>query len=134
MKVIMATIKRFEEIQAWQKARELSREIYRCSRNGPLAKDFGLRDQIQRAAVSVMTNIAEGYGRGSDREFSRFLDIARGSVIEVQSLLYTAKDCEYLDEDQFSQLYRLCEGTIALIIGLTNYLRKIPSSKTPVSS
>jgi four helix bundle protein len=88
----MALIKRFEDILAWQEARKLMREIYGITREGTLAKDFGLRDQIQRAAVSVMTNIAEGFDCESHVEFARFLGISRRSAIEVQSLLYTALD------------------------------------------
>ncbi len=119
----MATITRFEEIEAWQKARELVREVYQCSRTGPLGKDFGLRDQIQRAAVSTMSNVAEGFGRKSDKEFGRYLDIARGSAYEVQSLLYVAKDCGYLDDHSCHNLYQLTHEAISKIAGFTNYLR-----------
>jgi hypothetical protein len=75
---MMAGITRFEEIQAWQKAREMVREVYGLCRENPLGKDFGLRDQICRASVSAMSNIAEGFAKGSNRDFARFLDIARG--------------------------------------------------------
>ena len=81
----MATIKRFEDIEAWKKARELTREVYRHSKVGPFSKDFGLRDQIRRAAVSVMSNIAEGFERGGNKEFMQFLAIAKGSVGEIES-------------------------------------------------
>ncbi len=94
----MAAIERFEDIQAWQRARELVREIYRTCAEGRLSKDFGLRDQLCRAAVSSMSNIAEGFAKKSDRDFAHFLDIARGSAIEVQSLLYVALDVGYITE------------------------------------
>ncbi len=84
----MATFKRFEDIQAWQKARQVTRLIYQLSAEGHFAKDYGLRDQIQRASVSIMANIAEGFGRRSDKEFANFLNIAHGSASEVQSHLY----------------------------------------------
>jgi four helix bundle protein len=92
----MATIKRFEDIEAWQKARELVRQVYQICNGSRLSKDFGLRDQLCRAAVSSMSNVAEGFSRNSDKDFARFLDIAKGSVLEVQSLLYVALDIGYM--------------------------------------
>ena len=86
----MATFHRFEDIESWQKARRLARRIYELTGNGDFARDFGLRDQIRRAAVSIMSNIAEGFERDSRREFARFLDIARASTGEVRSQLYVA--------------------------------------------
>ena len=121
----MASIRRFEEIQAWQKARELVREIYKICGEGKLSKDFGLKDQICRAAVSIMSNIAEGFGRKSSRDFAHFLDLARGSGFEVQSLLYVAADVEYLRRDDFQRLYTLADETISLIAGFTSYLRSL---------
>ena len=85
----MATIKRFEEIRAWQQARELSRMVYSLPSHGGISKDYGLRDQLQRAAVSVGSNIAEGFARSGNREFAKFLWIAKGSAAEVQSQAYT---------------------------------------------
>jgi four helix bundle protein len=122
----MASIERFEDLQAWQKARALVREVYRACAGGRLGKDFGLRDQICRAAVSSMSNIAEGFARNSDRSFSHFLDIARGSVIEVQSLLYVAIDVGYIDKIEFDRLYRMADETASLIGGFTSYLRQHP--------
>ena len=125
----MATIKRFEDIQAWQKARELVREIYQVRAIGPLSKDFGLRDQLCRAAVSSMSNIAEGFSRMSEKDFAHFLDISRGSVLEVQSLLYVALDVGYIEKSQFERLYGLAEETTSLIGGFTSYLRnRLPTS------
>ena len=88
----MATIQRFEEIEAWQVARELTRSVYECSKSGSFAKDFALRDQIRRAAISVMSNIAEGFERGGNAEFIQFLSIAKGSAAEVETQLYVALD------------------------------------------
>jgi four helix bundle protein len=119
----MAGIKRFEEILAWQKARDLVRETYRACRIAPFSRDFGLKDQICRAAVSSMTNIAEGFGRKSSKDFAHFLDVARGSTLEVQSLLYVARDLGYLPAAEFDKLYKLAEETISLIAGFTSYLR-----------
>lgn len=119
----MAAITRFEEIKAWQKAREMVREVYQACRETPLGRDFGLRDQLCRAAVSGMTNIAEGFGRKTDRDFAHFLDIARGSCIEVQSLLYVALDARHIDQRMFSQLYELAEASIGMIAAFSNYLR-----------
>jgi four helix bundle protein len=83
---------------AWQRARELVRELYRVSSKGGFSRDFGLRDQICRAGVSVMSNVAEGFARKGDREFARFLDVARGSAVEVVSLLYVAMDAGWIDK------------------------------------
>ena len=116
-------MRRVEDIQAWQKGRELVREIYKSTAEGSLARDFGLRDQIRRAAVSSMSNVAEGFARKSDKEFARFLDIARGSAIEVQSLLYVALDVRYIDGHEFEKLSRLADEAASLIGGLTSYLR-----------
>jgi four helix bundle protein len=93
----MALIKRFEDIHAWREARRLTQIIYRISASGSLAKDFGLRDQLRRAAASTMANIAEGFDCDSKLEFARFLGIARRSAVEVQSLLYVAIDAGYVD-------------------------------------
>jgi len=92
----MATFNRFEDIQAWQKARRLTNELYKVSASQPFAKDYGLQRQIQRASVSIMANIAEGFGRHSDKEFANFLNISHASVSEVQSHLYVAFDLSYI--------------------------------------
>ena len=118
----MASIEKFEDIEAWQKARELTREIYRVTNRGDFAKDFGLRDQIRRASVSIMSNIAEGFGRGGNREFVQFLSMAKGSVSEVQAQLYVAADAGYLAKDQFQHLYSIAQSTGNLIGGFIRYL------------
>ncbi len=119
----MPLIKRFEDILAWQEARKLARDVYGMTREGAFAKDFGLRDQIQRAAISVMTNIAEGFDCESHVEFARFLGIARRSAVEVQSLLYAALDIGYISEEAFKAEYQQTEKTKALIGGLKKSLK-----------
>ncbi len=120
----MAMISRFEDIQAWQEARQLVKMIYKLTNSGTVAKDFGLRDQIQRASVSAMTNIAEGFDCESKLEFARFLGIARRSAVEVQSLLYTAFDIEYITETQLKEYYEQARKTKALIGGFKRSLKK----------
>lgn len=120
----MPLIKRFEDIIAWQEARKLVASIYRLTNSGALAKDFGLRGQLQRATVSVMTNVAEGFDCESQVEFARFLGIARRSAVEVQSLLYTALDVGYINEQIFKTEYQQAEKTKALIGGLKKSLKK----------
>lgn len=119
----MATIRRFEEIQAWQKARELVGEIYRISGSENFQRDYGLRNRICRAAVSSMSNIAEGFARRTSRDFAHFLDVARGSAVEVQSLLYVAFDVKYISSGQLKTMYTMADEVIALVGGLTSYLR-----------
>jgi four helix bundle protein len=97
--------KRFEDLVFWQQAREMTRLIYALTQRDGFAKDYGLKDQIQRAAVSVMSNIAEGFSRGTNVEFLHFLFIAKGSVSEVQSQLYVALDLAYITQNEFRQVY-----------------------------
>ncbi len=122
----MALIKKFEDIIAWQEARKLVASIYRLTNVGHLAKDFGMRDQLQRAAVSAMTNIAEGFDCESKAEFARFLGIARRSAVEVQSLLYAALDVGHINEQTFKTEYQQAEKTKALIGGLKRSLKPSP--------
>ena len=119
----MALIRKFEDILAWQEARKLVGNIYRLTNSGALAKDYGLHDQIQRAAVSAMTNIAEGFDCESKVEFARFLGIARRSAVEVQSLLYAALDIGYINQQAFQSEYQQAEKTKALIGGLKRSLK-----------
>lgn len=101
----MASAKSFEELRIWQEARKLIRQVYQTTESGSLAeKGFGFRGQIQRAAVSIMNNIAEGFERGTDAEFSRFLSIGKGSCGEVRSLLYVAQDMKYVSVEEAAQL------------------------------
>jgi len=109
-------VERFEDLIAWQRARALSRAVYAVTGQPAFSRDYGLRDQIQRASVSIMANIAEGFERGSRSEFHRYLSIAKASCAEVRSLLYVALDCGYLSQSQFDQL--MAEGLeVARIIG-----------------
>jgi len=120
----MSLITRFEDIQAWQEARKLVKMIYQLTSSGMLARDFGLRDQIQRAAVSTMANIAEGFDCESKAEFARFLGFARRSAVEVQSLLYAAFDVKHINETQFKEHYEQARKTKALIGGFKHSLKK----------
>lgn len=113
----MGAITKFEDIVAWQAARALTTQVYDLKRRGPFARDFGLRDQIQRAAVSAMSNIAEGFDCESKVEFGRFLSIARRSAVEVQSLLHVALDVGYINAGEFASHYEQARKTKGLIGG-----------------
>ncbi len=114
----MGKIERFEDLIAWQKARELTRAIYEVTRQGAFAKDFGLSGQIQRAAVSIMSNIAEGFERGGRGEFHQFLSTAKASCAEVRSQLYVALDVGYLDKTTFDRLMQQAEEVARIVGGL----------------
>jgi four helix bundle protein len=120
----MNKIERFEDIVAWQKARVLTKEIYGSARIGSFAKDYGLKDQIQRASVSTMSNIAEGFERGGDREFVQFLSNSKGSCGEVKSHLYVALDQGYVTQVNFGQLYAQADEVSRLVGGFMNCLRQ----------
>ena len=120
----MTTIKRFEEIHAWQSAREMVRMVYEVTNLPNFRRDFGLRDQIRRAAVSVMSNIAEGFNAGSDSEFIRFLGYARRSISEAQSQLYVAYDQMYITEDQFNGIFQKANETERQVNALIGYLHR----------
>src|SRR3954469_16730816 len=114
----MGMIDRFEDLIAWQKARELTREVYAITRRGTFARDFGLANQIQRAAVSVMSNLAEGFERGKRTEFHQYACISKGSCGEVRSNLYAALDAGHITQAAFDRLYRLTEEVGRIIGGL----------------
>lgn len=120
----MGKIERFEDILAWQKARELTKEIYTHTRSGAFAKDFGLRDQIQRTSVSIMGNVAEGFERGGDKEFVQFLSVSKGSCGETKSHLYVAMDQKYISPTQFEQLYSNADEVGRLLAGFMGYLQQ----------
>ena len=122
----MSTIHRFEEIQAWQTARKLTKQVYDLSSNGAFARDFGLRDQMQRAAVSIMSNIAEGFESRTTGLFAEFLGRAKGSAGELRAQLYVAHDAGYLTQDQFLLLCALCEKCSGQISGFASYLKTLP--------
>ena len=120
----MSTFQNFEDIEAWQKARELTRRVYDVSDVGPFARDFGLRDQIRRADVSVMSNIAEGFERSGTAEFVQFLSNAKGSAGEVRAQLYVALDRKYIDTTTFQELTQLAAQISRMISSLMAYLRR----------
>ncbi len=119
----MAVIKRFEDLIAWQEARELTKAVRTLCRQGSLAKDFALCDQLRRAATSSMTNVAEGFDNESRPEFGRFLTMARRSSVEVQSLLYTALDDGLIDESTFRMHYDMAGRTKSIINNLKRSLK-----------
>jgi len=122
-------IERFEDIEAWQLARELTRTIYRVTKKDDFAKDFGLKRQIQEAAGSSMHNTAEGFDSETNAEFIRFLRYAKRSCTEVQSELYVALDEAYITKAEFEDAYELARRTRAAIRGFINYLRNYEQSK-----
>ena len=119
----MAKFNGFEEINAWQKAYEITLDVYRITADGSFSKDYGLRDQLRRAAVSIMANIAEGHGRRSNSEFANFLNIARGSAAEVQSHLYVAKGLKYIENTEFERIYAAADEVSRMTLALAKYLR-----------
>ena len=120
----MASIRRFEDIVAWQKARQVSRETYALTRLSGFKTDYDLKAQIRDAANSIMANIAEGFGRGGNKEFVQFLSIANGSVCEVQSHCYVALDQAYISQEQFDLLYAHCETAKQKIGAFMGYLQQ----------
>jgi four helix bundle protein len=117
-------IERFEELVAWQKARLLTAEIYKATSTGEFGKDFGLKNQIQRAAVSVMSNVAEGFERARPAEFHQFLSMAKASCAELRSQLYVAFDVGYLDKDQFETLMALALEVARIVGGLRSAVER----------
>jgi four helix bundle protein len=117
-------INKFEDIEAWQEARILTNQIYNLNKTGKISKDFGLKDQLQRASVSIMANIAEGFDSRSNNHFINFLSYAYRSTSEVQSLIYVAKDQNYYSLEQFNKLYKLTVKIKGLIGGFIKYLKK----------
>jgi four helix bundle protein len=125
----MGKVSRFEDLVAWQKARVLTRAVYEATRQGGFARDYGLAGQIQRAAVSTMSNIAEGFERGRRKEFHQALSTAKASCAEVRSLLCVASDVGYIDGERFSALERQAEEVGRIVGGLRAAVeRQIPST------
>ena len=119
----MTGFKSFEDIESWQLARRLANEIYVISGHGKFAKDFVLRDQMHRASISVLSNIAEGYERGGNAEFVQFLSVAKGSVGEIRAQTYVALDCQYIDQTQFERLQARAKDVSRKLAALMTYLR-----------
>lgn len=126
----MAKIQRFEDVRAWQMARRLTVGIYAACRLEPFSHDFGFKDQITRAVVSISSNIAEGFERGSDKDFVRFLYIAKGSAGEVRSLLYGALDLGYLPMETFN---RLLSEVVDISNALSKFIGYLEQSETSPS-
>jgi len=118
----MATIRRFEDLEAWKKSRLLSQEVWKITCAGTFSRDYKLKDQINAASGSVMDNIAEGFGRGGRLEFVNFLSIAKGSVDETKSQLYRALDKEHISKEKFESIYSVADEAGRAIHGLIEYL------------
>ena len=117
-------IRKFEDLESWKKARQLTNAVYKATATGNFARDFGLKDQIRRASISILSNIAEGFERGGDREFLQFLAMAKGSCGEVRAQLYVAIDQGYLFRPLFERLSNDTAEIGRLISGLMKYLSK----------
>lgn len=120
--------KRFEDLIFWQKARVLTKLIYLYTRKSEFSRDYGLRDQIQRSTVSVMSNIAEGFGRGGNNELTQFLFVSKGSLAEVQSQLYVAIDLGYITASEFEKAHDLTEEISRL---MNAFVKKVKCSASP---
>jgi len=125
----MATVKHFEDLDVWKTARGLTVLIYRMTEQGAFSKDFGLKDQIRRAAVSAMSNIAEGFESQTQPQFIRYLGHAKASAGEVRSQLYIALDVGYLTKEQFTQAFDLADKAIRQIYRFMSYLESHPESR-----
>ena len=122
-------ITRFENIESWQIARKLTKLIYKSAKNTRFSKDYGLRDQICRASVSIMSNIAEGFNSGSNPEFARFLSYSQRSCSEVQSQLYVALDQNYITDTEFNELYEIAGNANSKIGAFIKYLKESPKNR-----
>jgi len=120
----LGTIERFEDLEAWKLARELTSLVYTCSGAGNFGRDFALRDQIRRASISIVSNIAEGFERDGDKEFLQFLSMAKGSCGEVRAQLYLALDQKYISDALFQELTTKAIQLSRVISGLIRYLRQ----------
>lgn len=120
----MAGIDRFEDIEAWKAGREAIELVYEITRSKAFAADYALSNQIRRAAISIISNIAEGFERNGNKEFINFLSIAKGSCGEVRSQMYIALDQKYVDEEKFHEIYSKLNETSRLIAGFMRYLQQ----------
>lgn len=131
-----ATAKRFEDLRVWQSGRELAKQIYALTSNSAFSKDTALREQMRRGAISVMLNIAEGFARGTDKDFRHFLIHAHGSIAELQSALYIALDQRYIAQAEFDDIYGSLESLSKMILAFAKYLgssnsRRLVSDSRP---
>lgn len=125
----MPTITRFEDVEAWKTARELTRMVYALTEQGQFSKDFGLKNQIQRASVSVMSNIAEGFESRTQAQFLDYRGHAKASAGEVRSQLYIAVDLKYLTQEQFKQVFDLADKVSRQLARFMDYLETHPQSR-----
>jgi len=125
----MSTVHRFEEIEAWQTARQLTKIVYDLTASGKFSRDFGLKDQMQRASVSIMSNIAEGFESRTSALFLEFLGRAKGSAGELRAQFYVALDASYINDALFHSLRALCEKCSGQISGFASYLESLPKHK-----
>ena len=119
----MSTFRTFEELKSWQEARKLAKEVFLITQKNGFERDYGFKDQIRRASISITSNIAEGFERGGNKEFIQFLHYAKGSCGEVKSQLYLAYDLEYISETEMKKLNKSTTKIGALIHGLIKYLK-----------
>jgi four helix bundle protein len=123
-RIYMSTIKRFEDMDAWQTARALTKTVYQLTANGTFSRDFGLKDQMQRASVSIMSNIAEGFESRTEILFLEFLGRAKGSAGELRAQFYVAQDAGYISQDQFQSIQDQCAKCSAQISRFMDYLKR----------
>ncbi len=120
----MAVVRRFEDLEVWIAAKDASVMIYKITENESLRKDFGLKDQIRRASISVISNIPEGFERNGNKEFIQFLSIAKGSAGEVRAQLYIIKELNFINEEEFVLLYEKVTQVSKMLSGFINYLKQ----------
>ena len=120
----MAVVRRFEDLEVWIAAKDASVMIYKITENESLRKDFGLKDQIRRASISVISNIAEGFERNGNKEFIQFLSIAKGSAGEVRAQLYIIKELNFINEEEFVLLYEKVTQVSKMLSGFINYIKQ----------
>lgn len=120
----MAVVRRFEDLEVWIAAKDASVMIYKITENESLRKDFGLKDQIRRASISVISNIAEGFERNGNKEFIQFLSIAKGSAGEVRAQLYIIKELNFINKEEFVLLYEKVTQVSKMLSGFINYLKQ----------
>ncbi|MDQ3006091.1 MAG: four helix bundle protein [Chloroflexota bacterium] len=125
----MPTITRFEEIEAWQTARELTKLIYLLTEEGKFSRDFGLKDQIRRASVSIMSNISEGFESQTQAQFMQYLGLAKASAGEFRSQLYVSSDLDYITQEQFTKAFAMAEKDSRQIARFISYLESHPQSQ-----
>lgn len=125
----MTTAKRFEELEVWKRAKDLTNLIYKYSSDGSFSRDFGLRDQMRRAAVSIMSNIAEGFESQTQALFIKYLSHAKGSAGELRAQLYVAKDQKYISEENFAEMFSLAEICSKQLARFIQYLETQPNAR-----